>query len=285
MIWYDDFSTDPSTKYDFYNWYYSPTWSWDSVNKWIILKTSSSYGTLGVLQKTLTIDNAVIDIDFYEYSSLNSWDGILARYTGTTESSGYKLHYFRYQAAVKTYPPDAGTIISNPSTGAWRHLRAMFSGSAMDIKMYTSSVTPSQNPTPYGEFTTTDTTYSSGRFGFGAYYTDSYFDNLIVRSYVPSASIQCCSASENNGCSVTCPSGQVIVAVVTRYGASNCNNLPACPNNIGAKCAGTPSCIGATTCSYTFNNANCGDTWYGYVKTGTLTVFCSLSRTNNERRS
>ncbi|MGC9132760.1 MAG: hypothetical protein ACP5HJ_03975 [Candidatus Micrarchaeia archaeon] len=57
-------------------------------------------------------------------------------------------------------------------------------------------------------------------------------------------------------------------------GASNCNNLPACPNNIGAKCAGTPSCIGATTCSYTFNNANCGDTCYGYVKTGTLTVMC-----------
>lgn len=85
-----------------------------------------------------------------------------------------------------------------------------------------------------------------------------------------------CSTSENSACTVVCPEGSVISAVnPVRYGAAYCNNLPSTSNSAGSCSKQASSCIGQISCTWTFNNANCGDTCYGYVKTGVLGVTCT----------
>ncbi|MBN2095598.1 MAG: hypothetical protein JW727_06115 [Candidatus Aenigmarchaeota archaeon] len=97
-----------------------------------------------------------------------------------------------------------------------------------------------------------------------------------------STSTKCCSASEGGTCTATCPAGTTVSQVkYIKYGASACSNLGACDSSAGASCAGQPNCIGQSSCTWTFNNANCGDTCYGYVKTGYLTVVCSSPATTN----
>ena len=85
---------------------------------------------------------------------------------------------------------------------------------------------------------------------------------------------ECCTAAEGSSCTVTCKSGRRISALkVFKYYYSNndCGcGLTAC----GYDCLPQPSCIGQTSCSFTFNDANCGvDTSsYGYI--GRMDVIC-----------
>jgi len=88
--------------------------------------------------------------------------------------------------------------------------------------------------------------------------------------------VVCCSATEGNACTATCPSGMKIVQVrYVKYGHDACKNLGACNSLVGADCANKPNCIGNSSCTWTFNNGNCGDTCLGYGKVGYLTVVCS----------
>ena len=104
--------------------------------------------------------------------------------------------------------------------------------------------------------------------------------NLWVSSATPM--YPSCLAGENSSCTAVCPAGKVITYVDARFGASGdggegctcCNN----PNGTwgsGGACSTPPtSCIGQTSCSFTFNTTNCGDTCGGYAKTGALILQC-----------
>ncbi|MGA2775028.1 MAG: hypothetical protein ABSE81_03070 [Candidatus Omnitrophota bacterium] len=82
----------------------------------------------------------------------------------------------------------------------------------------------------------------------------------------------CCSVLQDNSCTATCPTGTTITAVeYVKYGASKCGN---CDSATGADCRTKPSCVGATSCSWNFNDTNCVDTCPGYTKTGYLTILC-----------
>ena len=93
----------------------------------------------------------------------------------------------------------------------------------------------------------------------------------------------CYTPTEGTSCTVTCPSGTITQILYVKYGATQCGNAPSCSNpSQGANCANQPTyCIGATSCTWTFNNTNCGDNCVGYNKSGALTVRCTYSFTKD----
>lgn len=127
--------------------------------------------------------------------------------------------------------------------------------------------TVSGNGTAAGN--SSDPSYQAG-VGVGSLTTAG--NGLVVISYPQDAS---CTAAENSACTATCPVGMTVSAVHHNlFGASACGNLPT-PYGTGGVCTTNPSCIGANSCAWTFNVANCSDTCGGNAKTGLLVVTCN----------
>jgi len=180
FIFFDDFSTDPSTRYDFYNWYYSPTWSWDSTNQWILIKTYSTYGTMGVLHKTLSLQDMALEIDLYSVTGLNSWIGLLGRYTGTTEGDGLRGVYNYYEQQLELRGTNIADVnMAAPNRNNWYKMVWKMSGTSHVLQFWSGNTSLGENSG------TQTTTVNTGRLGFGAYYEDIRYDNFRVRKYIP----------------------------------------------------------------------------------------------------
>jgi hypothetical protein len=180
FIFFDDFSTDPSTRYDFYNWYYSPTWSWDSTNQWILIKTLSTYGVMGVLHKTLSLQDMALEINLYSESGSNSWIGLLARYTGTTEGDGLRGVYNYYEQQLELRGTNIADVnMAAPARNNWYKMVWKMSGTSHVLQFWSGNTLLGENSG------TQTTTVNTGRLGFGAYYEDIRYDNFRVRKYIP----------------------------------------------------------------------------------------------------
>jgi len=119
-------------------------------------------------------------------------------------------------------------------------------------------------------------TYNNTNCGDHCYGYEKNGDLDITCSASGGARTVCCSAEEDSSCTVTCPSGVITQIKYVKYGASDgCGNESSCDSAAGSNCSRSPtSCIGRSSCSWNFNNGRCGDTCYGWVKTGYLTVVC-----------
>lgn len=76
------------------------------------------------------------------------------------------------------------------------------------------------------------------------------------------------TVSENSTASLSCGSGKIL-SYESLYGTGSGGGGGSCPISCGF-CT-----IGASSCSVTYNDANCGDCNYGYAKNGDLSVTCS----------